>query len=321
MNLYLDNQLIRKFASIEDQAKNTALLNACLKAKNVSLEQVQVQIQFVLEWPSLLEYLGFGSILENDPKIDAQNKMLSSLIEILKLDSEQEVLFYLYDQIFVECLTQIKKLPEVHPRILIDQIQRKQAKPLFSGILDPFELALNCYEKKLTEAPHEAIHDLTLNLAWDRVCIFLGTIFDETTLKTENGLKILKDCLIESYRHLKLEGKTSPSFIRLAEALFAFYMKEENLDTHNDEEWEVLCKSVETLQSRESLSNVSYIDSGVAIMGQMEKKLSVLTLEPDHQVKARLALANQMMTKLKREDPNWCFYLHPYEIFNVKTYS
>lgn len=316
MNFYLDNQLIRKMSSSEDQVKNTTLLNIYAKAIDPYFKSGK--FQFILEWPSFLEYLGFGSMLENYPKIDPQNKIFSSVIEVLKMDSDKEVIHYLYDQIFVESLTQIKKLPQLHPQLLINQIQNKRKKPLFLGIEDPFGLALNTYEKKLSETPYEAIHDLTLYLAWERVCIFLGAIFDNTTLTTKNGLEILKDCLIESYRHIKLQGKTSPSFIRLVEALFAFHMKEENLQVHTENEWQVFCKGVETLHPGEEFPNASYIDLGIAQEGQTIQKIPVLTMESDEKAKARIDLANQMIATLKKQDPEWHFFLHPFEIFSIK---
>jgi hypothetical protein len=312
MNFYLDIKFIRKLVAVDNPAKNTALLlKTCADLANGR------PIQFVLEWPSLLEYLGFGSLFETDPKVDGQNKIFSTAVEVLKLDSDREVIHYLYDQIFVECLTQIKKLPQIHPKILIDQIHLKRANPLFSEIEDPFFEALDSYEQKLSKTPYEAIHDLTLNLAWDRVCVYLGAIFDHATLKNQNGLVILKECLIESFTHIKLQGKTSPSFIRLVEALFAFYMKEENLNTHTENEWHVLCKGVETLHSRDYLPDATYIDSGIAIQGQVKQTLPVLTVEPLDRVKARLALVDLIMTKLKQTDPDWKFFLQPFEVLCV----
>lgn len=313
MNFFLDNKLVKQLASSEDPAKNAALVQSCATMAGIN----DNSFRFVLEWPSFLEYLGFGSIFENYPKDEKQEKIFSSVIEALQLDPDKEVIHYLYDQIFVECLTQIKKLPQVNPTILIDQIYAKRAQCLYPGIEDPFEPILYHYERKLTSTPYEAIHDLTLNLAWDRVCVYLIGVFDHTALHTRNGLQILKECLIESFIHIKLQGKTSPGFIRLVEALFAFHMKEENLENHTEKEWQVLCKGVETLQSREKFPDASYIDLGIGLEGQTEKKFHVFTLESLDKAEARLALANLMIEKIKREDPEWKFSLHPFEVTSL----
>lgn len=313
MNFFLDNKLIKQFSSSEDPDKNVALLKKCATLAGIN----DKPIRFVLEWPSFLEYIGFGSIFEKYPKVHEQDKIFSSVLEILKLDSDKEVILYLYDQIFVECLTQIKKMPQIHPQVLIDQIDVKRSQNLFSGIEDPFESLLAHFEMKLTATPYDAIHDLILNLAWDRACVYLGTIFDHTTLNIRNGLQILKECLIESYRHIMLQGKTSPSFLRLSEALFTYHMKEENLESHTEKEWQILCKGVETLQSRENFPDASYIDLGIDVEGQAERKLTVFTLEPLEKAEARIELAKLMIKKIKAEDPEWNFVLHPFEIISL----
>jgi hypothetical protein len=276
-----------------------------------------------LEWSLLLEYLDLSLLFDPFPKLDGQNKIFSSVIEVLsqslKLDSNKDVIVYLYDQIFVECLTQVKALPQVNFQILIDQIQFIRANPLFPHDEDPFASALYSYEKRLTENPYETIHDLTLYLAWDRVCVYLGTIFDDTTLKICNGLEILKECLIESFWHITEQGRTTPSLFRLVEALFAYEMKEENLQHHSEKEWQALCQGATTLQSRDELTDVSYLDSGVSVGGQVEKNLqTVFTLESVDKVKTRMALIEYIGAKLKKEAPDCQFVLSSFEIHCLK---
>lgn len=315
MKIYPDNKLLKKLKSLVDKKEITFFFNEYVKKK---FPQDSNPLQFVLEWPLLLEYLDLDQLFDPFPKLDSQNKIFSSVIEVLKLDSDKDVIVYLYDQIFVECLTQIKTLPQVNFQTLIDKIHFARANPLFSHD-DPFASTLDSYEKRLTENPYDTIHDLTLYLAWDRVCVYLGTIFDETTLKISHGLEILKECLIESFWHITEQGRTTPSLFRLVEALFAYEMKEENLQCHSDKEWQVLCQGAVTLQSRDDLTNVSYLDSGVSAGGQSEKSLqTVFTLESVEKVKARMALISYIGAKLKKEAPDFQFVLSPFEIHCLK---
>lgn len=316
MKIYPDNKLIKKLKSLVDKKEITFFFNEYVKKK---FPHDGKPLQFMLEWPLLLEYLDLSLLFDPFPKLDVQNKIFSSVIEVLKLDSDKDVIVYLYDQIFVECLTQVKALPQVNFQTLIDQIHFAWANPLFPQDEDPFAAALDSYEKRLTENPYDTIHDLILYLAWDRVCVYLGTIFDDTTLKISNGLEILKECLIESFWHITEQGRTTPSLFRLVEALFAYEMKEENFQCHSEREWQVLCQGAVTLQSHDDLINVSYLDSGVSAGGQAEKSLlTVFTLESVDKVKARMALIDYIGAKLKKEAPDYQFALSPFEIHCLK---
>lgn len=313
MNVYLDNKLIRKFLSVTTKEERDALLNDCVKPLAIPEDQF---LDFFMDWSALLEYLGLGSLFENFQVLDKENKIFASVIEVLKLDSDKEVIIYLYDQIFVECLTHVKALQQIHPSVLLDKIRHMQANPLFSSARDPFAANLKLYEKKLSGNPGDTIHDLVLYLAWDRVCVYLAAIFDETSLKIQNGLEILKECLIESFEHITKEGRTKPGFFRLLEALYAYQMKEESLQNYTEEEWKILCESVSTLQSRDYLPDACYIK--VKFTGNDHSQLKVLALEPMEKVKKRISFADHMNKKLKQDVPTWQFDLQSYEIICLK---
>lgn len=303
MKVHLDSRLIRKLVAACNENERTALLNEYAKTLAI-LENSHLQI--VLRWPSLLEYLGLSSLFDTLQKLNDQNKIFSSVIEVLKIASEKEVLIYLYDQIFVECLTQVKGLLQIHPEKLIILIRNKRKNTMFSLINDPFSSSLEEYEKKLMENPNDLIHDLTLYLAWDRVCVYLASLFDHTSLQIRNGLDTLKECLIESFQHITLQGRTSPSFFRLMEALYAYEMKEENLQKHTDADWQVLCQGATILKPRELLADVSYIDAGITNAAMpSHPHLKFLTVDEPARVKACLSLAEYMMAKLRPEAPDW----------------
>ncbi|HEV8052043.1 MAG TPA: hypothetical protein VGP47_06085 [Parachlamydiaceae bacterium] len=314
MNMYVDNKLIRKLLSAIDIEDRDSLLNECIKIIEIPEEG---SLDFVLDWSSLLEYLGFGSLFQTLPVLNKDNKIFASVIEVLKLDSEKEVIVYLYDQIFVECLTQVKGLQQILPNILLQQIRHMQANPLFSCAKDPFSSSLKMFEKKLAGKPEDTIHDLVLYLAWDRVCVYLAAIFDETSLEIRNGLNILKECLIESFQHITKQGRSKPGFFRLLEALYAYQMKQENLDNYTETEWQILCESVATLQSREFLADACYIK--VKFTGNDYPLLKVLTIEPSERASARISFADYMNRKLKSEVSGWDFDLQPYEIMCLKN--
>ena len=314
MKVYPDNQLVRKFVILNTEAKNL-LFEECQKALNQKKDN---SLQFLLGWPALVEYLGVGE-LAFFPKFKNQEKIFSTVVEVLKLDSDKEVIVYLYDQIFVECLTQVKELSISSPQFLMEKIKERQNNPLFCLIEDPFAATLAYYETRLLNNSSDTMHDLTLYLAWDRVCVFLGMLFDTGSLKIQHGLEILIDCLVESFQHITENGKTIPSLFRLMEALYAFQMKEENLPTYSEEDWEILSKSVMGLQSRNVLSDANYIDAGLAYTQDVNPAiLKFLTFDSEEKVRTRLSLADFILIKLKKEIPGWQYMLRPLEIVSIK---
>lgn len=311
MKVYPDHILIKKFIELKEENEAQTLLNNCRLVTSVSKEE---EFQFILDRPAILEYLGFSTLFENFQKPTLENSIFASVVEILKLDSDKDVIVYLFDQIFVECLTQVKALPQIHPKAMLDQIQSRRENSFFSLEEDPFAAILKSFERAVTGNPHETVHDLTLYLAWDRVCVYLSAIFDETSLKVQNGLEILRDCLVESFRHIQGQGTTTPSFFRLMEALYAYQMKDENLQKYSAIEWQVLSQSVGALQPREFLPDACYIDARYS-----ENEQKILTFETPLKINLNLSLAHFTIAKLKENLPDWKFSLLPLEIVCLKA--
>ena len=310
MKIYPDHSLIKKFTSLKDENEAQTLLNSC---RSVISNSTENDFQFILDRPALFEYLGFSSLFENFQKPSLENPVFSSVIEVLKLDSDKEVIIYLFDQIFVECLTQVKAIPQILPKALLEQIQSRRDNTFFSAEMDPFTAILRSFERSLVGNVQETVHDLTLYLAWDRMCVYLAAIFDEPSLKIQNGLEILHDCLIESFQHILGQGRTTPSFFRLMEALYAYQMKDENLQKYSATEWQLLSQSVNVLQPRDYLPDACYIDARHA-----ESEQKILTFENHSLVSIRLSLAHHMIGKLQTAFPDWKFSLLPLEIVCLK---
>jgi len=157
---------------------------------------------------------------------------------------------------------------------------------------DLFSNPVEDYEKLLHEHPKNSIHGLILYLAWDRLCIYMSQIFDyqSTDSVFQENLKVLKECLVESYMHITEQGRTRPSLFRLAEALYYYEMREEYLQTHSEGDWGVLSKSVTVLSSKERIVDVLYVD---AISDAV-----IYTLDSSELVKSRIELAELMRKKL-----------------------
>lgn len=265
------------------------------------LEKEGVAFSVELSWPSFLECLNIRSVFENFPKCNEENKLFAFIKDILAAGCEKELYYRLYDQVFVECLTQVKSLEQVNATYLLEQIQKKKS---FQG--------LEQYKKKLEEHPYDTLHDLTLYLAWDRVTVFFASLFDTALdVKDQEGLYLFKECLVESFQHITMQGKTIPSFFRLIEALYAYYLRDENLQTHTESEWLALCQGSCTLESREELIDVPYID-----IKSLEDK--IFTLDSPDKVKARIALAHCIIEKLKKEDLNCQYILNAAEVVSIE---
>lgn len=316
MKAFLDNRLIQRMLADEAESGKNTLLEIGRHAGILANEQ---NLEIVFGWPSLLEYLDLGSLFETFPKFDKQNPLFAFITSSLSLDSEQDFLFRLYDQVFVECLTQVKALPQIHPTFLLDHMQKKRHSSLFSRSLDH-------YEKILTEDPANTLHHLILYLAWDRVCVYLALVFEHIypDLKSRKGIELLKECLLESFQHITEQGRSAPGFFRLLEALYAYRMREENIQTHTDAEWLVLCQSSRALRPRENIPDVFYMDAAVVderklkSLNKAREPLRVFTLDSVDKVKATLSLADYMIEKLKIEVPDWPYVLCPIEIICLK---
>lgn len=287
--MIVDNQIIKKFCDPLNR------LNPCLLPMDNPIH---------FRWPSLLECLGLGSIFSN---LEPNQLLFEACIASLSENEDIEVIHHLYDRLFAENLNQINALPEIKSAFLLQAIKEHRGNSLFDPLLD-------VYEKLLTEKPSDTLHDLILYLAWDRMCVSSGRLFDypSTNPKFIKGIGILKDCLIESYQHITEVGRTVPGIYRLLESLLFYHMREENLNKLNEHEWKVLSQSFEVLKAQDSLADFFYIDDAVGV--ENDSSEIYLTLDSSHKVNSRLSFAACLMNKLKAEIPNWNYVLHPKKI-------
>lgn len=318
MKAFIQNQLMRKM--IEDASKHgtSPLFEAC---RNAGLLGPAEKLEIVFGWSSLLEYIGEKSLFKTFPLFSQHNELFAFLISTLALNTKKDLLARLYDQIFVECLTQVKALPQIDQNFLLHHIREKRKALSSQQLEELFSASLNQYEKVLTENPYHALHDLTLYLAWDRVCINLAIIFEHPFSNPAIGtvLDILKECLLESFQHITQEGRTSPSFFRLLEALYAYQMRDEYLQSYPEGEWLILCEGSKSLTPREEVADLFYIDEAI-VNGESSNKepLMVFTMKTGQTVKSTLALANYMLKKLRGEVPGWHYALSPAKVICVK---
>lgn len=292
MMLIPDNQII-KIASEKDPAKIREVLAP------------HVGQPIVFRWPSLLQFLGLETLFDNLPPFDQDQPLFKACLATLHDNEDKSVAQYVYDRLFAEILTQVQALPQLHPSFLLQAIAKKQ-EGLPTELQSMFSISLTAYREAFANNPAPTIHDLVLYLAWDRMCISLARLFSyqSTDLKFLNSLGVLKECLIESYQHIKEHKRTSPSFYRLVEALFFYQMREENLEKHAEADWALLSRSFPILKDENALADIFYIDD-VIVMGEEEQSIHYLTLEPVERVNARVALAQYMVDQLKKEVPEW----------------
>lgn len=255
-----------------------------------------------LRWPTFLECLGLGGILHSFP--DFTEKC------ILKLQNYEDTndLYHLFDSLFAENLTQIKSIPEINAQYLIQAIADHEIKPWFSGPLEP-------YKRKVIENPGLAMHDLILYLGWDRMCIAMSRIWDHQSADPEfqRGIEVLKECLIESFQHIHKDGRTAPSLYRLFEALFFYYMREENIQKHTDEEWALLNQGFQILKLPQGMADIFYIDD---MLLTTEDKIYI-TLDLEEKVNIRLAFADFMMGRLRKEAPAWRYEVYKKQVVSL----
>jgi hypothetical protein len=251
----------------------------------------------------LLEYLELGTLLEDILPFDETNPFFQATVATLCQNVEKEVLHHIYDHLFIEILKQIKALPQINANFLLHVIKKKEDANLAS------------YEAALIENPSHAMHDLILYLAWDRMCVWMARLFNHQSTNPTfiRGLDVLKECLIESYQHIKEQGRTSPGIYRMLEALFFYEMREENLQKHSPDEWAMLTQSFPILKGENELVDFFYIDDLISSEGT-----SYLTLDSPDKVKARFTLAEYLINKIKEATPTWNYVLHPKEITHLK---
>lgn len=309
MEIIVDNQIVKLLVS--DPAK---ILNHPL------LFNVDNRLSF--RWPSLLEYLDLGSVLSNLPAFKLGEPLFDACIVTLCANEDVEVLLHFYDRLFTECLNQIVALDQLNPSFLLQTIKVQRQKITFLEIKALLSPILDTYEMLFSERTSHTRHDLVLYLAWDRLCVWMARLFDHqsTDPKFLKGIRVLKECLIESYQHITQQGRTKPSLYRMLEAFVFYQMREENLETLTDSQWQVLSQSFQTLKEQDVLADYFYIDDGALTrdLNGEENSTCYLTLDSPKRVQARLALAHYMTHHLKAEVPNWAYALQPQNIVHLE---
>lgn len=299
MKIVVDNQVVRLLLSEPNKICDSPLLR---NAKN----------QLSFKWPSLLEYLGLGTLFSTLPVFDQNNPLFKACISTLGTTEDQEVVFHLFDRLFAENLNYIKALPQIKESFLLQAIKAQRQKSSSQEEKTLFFPALAHYEASLAEKPSQTMHDLILYLAWDRMCICAARLFDyqSTDPKFLKNIAILRDCLIESYQHIIQKGQTIPGIYRMLESFLFYYMREENLEKLTDAEWVLLSQSFQVLKAEEQLADFFYIDD----VEENNGSECYLTLDSPSRVNTRLSFARCMVDKLKTEVPTWRYTLEPKEI-------
>lgn len=311
MKIIVDNQIARFLAQNSTKVMEDPLLS---DAEN--------HISF--RWSSLLEYVGLGSLFSQLPAFDQTQPLFQASLTTLSANEEKEVIFYIYDRLFAEILTQIKSLPQINADFLLQAIEKQQQKSSFLEVEKALLPTLSHYAEALLENEPYMMHDLILYLGWDRMCVSLARLFDyqSTNPKFIKGIEVLKDCLLESYQHISRQGQVTPSLYRLLESLLFYQMREENLQKHTDEEWEILSKSIKILKEQDKLADFFYIDDAV-VEGQTEivkenSECCFMTLDSSENVTTRITFVQYMLEKIKSEDPQWNYALSLKEIVYLK---
>lgn len=310
MKISVDNQVVRLFSLDADKVLSSPLGTGADSYLSFS-------------WPSLLEYLELGHLLSRFPSFDKSEVLFTASISALCEVGNPEDLFYIYDSIFTEMLKQVKSLPEIDPAFLLQKIEEKKGKFSFLAMEKILSPALAQQEKVLKNNAASAMHDLILYLAWDRMCVFMARVFDypSTDPKFLENLKKLKWCLVESYQHIAGQGRTSPSFYRMIEALFYYQMREERLPLHPEADWELLTQSFPALTNPNQLIDFFYIDHALVPDAEAKEGTSChLTLDPPELVECRLALAHYMIGRLKEEIPQWKYSLCPNPVIHLEPF-
>ena len=304
MKIHLDNKLIKTLAN-----DPTELLKNPLVKDN----------QIAFSWPGLLGYLGLEQLFTMLPAFDKTTSIFETCHAVLQTCEDRATLLSLYDHLFAKNLTEIKDLPEIDPAYILDGIKKSRNKssfPLTEALISPM---LTHYEKRFKENASETMHDLILNLGWDRMCVCLRHLFDlpSANLNFLTGLAILRECLIESYIHIKAQGRTSPGIYRLVETLFFYEVREENLQKHTAADWSMLSESFPLIQEEHQLIDFSYIDEAIVCKEAIQDDFSTwyLTLESTQTVESRLNLARYIIEKI--EEPGWNFSLQPKKIVSL----
>lgn len=290
MKTYIDNTILNLLKSEEGQGFYDTLI------KN----GVKLDIRF--GWPSLILYIGLESLFEEFPGFDKDSELFSLALKAGEAKADKDVFVEIFDQLFVECLTHVKALEIVNAFYLLDHLRVDLAP-------DYFKAALQEWKDYLLTEPKVLLHDLTLFLAWDRVCTRLAILFEQA--ETMVGFEALKECLAESFQHITKEGATTPGFFRLMEAFYAIDMREENLQQHPEEKWNILSRGAQSLSNRGRLADVAFIDQAIVLKDKPVEKEpeQFLTLQPFEKVQAGWELCRHFVESFEKTVPGWPYIL------------
>lgn len=301
MKIIVDNQIVKFFVS--DAAK---ILYHPLISKGDN------EISF--RWPSLLEYLGLGSVLSKLFSFDDNPAVFEACIVTLCTNQNRDTICELYDRLFAEHLNQISALPEIQPSFLLRALKEQRQKNTPQELKNLLSPVLTAYEIALTENTSHTRHDLILYLAWDRMCVSMARLFDFQSDDPDfiKGIAVLRDCLIESYQHIALQGRTTPGIYRMLESFLFYQMRQEKLQTLTEAEWILLSQSFQVLKGQDELIDFFYIDDALIHKKDLniqEDTNCYLSLESLSKVNARLAMVHYMLDQLKSEVHNWDYVL------------
>ncbi len=286
MRIIADNKIIRDL-----------VIDPETRLANPVFQIPEAEIQF--EWPSLLEYIGLGTIYSELPPFDHTHKLFDVIVETLTKHDEEGVVFHIYDHLFAENLREISSLQQIKTPYILEAIERQRKMPSYHAASQFISKTLDEYEKRFREDAPNTIHDLILYLGWDRMCASVSYLFNHQSDKPKfiEGIKGIGDCLIESYQHISSHGRTAPGASRMIETLFYYEMREEVMHLHSEPIWEMLSKSFPGLKSPEALIDFLYIDNAV-IPFEKYADDEYVTLDSPEIVLARLNLANYILPRL-----------------------
>lgn len=212
----------------------------------------------LLSWPSLFAVLDLSDCFAG---FGAWAVMFESIKPQVNIEE-------CFDQTFAICLTWIRNLPFMDFSFFKDRLD----KALFQSGVNP-------YRDRLMQDPKQFFHDLNLYLGWDRMCVVVGSLLDDPCLADPDAWR---DCLLESYRHIKKNGKTNPSCFRLIEALYAYDLRPEKIEIHSESHFELLGRLAFLLQPRDALVDLPEIDF------QLNETLSMLSNQDQNDLKTFL---------------------------------
>lgn len=297
-----------------------------LKLYLTQLKNKGNKLQLNYYWPTLFGLLEMENLFENFFTLEEDNPLFKAIITALNNPLNADLLMRLYDQIFVECLTHVKNMPQINDLSLIKKIKEHKHLETMQQFNELTAPLFDYYTNYLTHHRCEAMHNLILFLAWDRVCVNLAIIFehDPSSTSIREGLNLLKACVLESFQHITSQKKSAPSFFRLLETLYADAMRQENLDHHTEAGWKILCQGAALLKPREQLADLFFIDGAIKEVSAQESleqdSLSFISSRSNEEIEAGVNLANYLNLEVKNWMKDWPYLVKKVDVFPVSSF-